>query len=469
MNRDCLIECKKDETVLDALRRQGITIKAFCNGRRKCGKCRVLCDDERMCKPSHAEVSLLTEEESAAGVRLACFLFPVDGDVPDLKISILDELFNEAPILTSLGDLYPDDDEGGDTFAAFDLGTTTIAVKLVDRGRVIYTGSRRNSQCSFGADVISRSEASIKGAGAALSRCLKNDIDELINELPCDPMYLIMAGNTTIIHLLMEYPLDEMVNFPFKPYYCGWHKYRYLTDDGRSYECTILPNISAYIGGDIVSGLYYCGFDVSEEINVFLDLGTNGEMAVGNKDRILTASAAAGPAFEGTHINVATDVVRCVASLKEWGVIDENGSLKDPYFDTGYPYETDKGYVTISQRDIRDIQMAKSAIRAGLTILLRKYGVSEDRINKLYLAGGMGHSLDIDSAVAIGLIPPSFKDRAVPVGNASLAGCIKYGNRDRDDSGCEAILKVSGEAILSNESDFSELYYEYMMIREFEE
>ena len=462
MNREYIIDCKGHETVLDALRRQEITIKAFCNGRRKCGKCRVLCDDDRMCKPSHAETSLLTDEELAAGVRLACFLCPNEGDVIDLRVTILDELFNEAPILTGTDTLSGGYDEGSEIFAAFDLGTTTIVVKLIDSGMEVYTASTRNSQCSFGADVISRSEASIKGRGKELSACLRRDIDKLIQGLPYDPDYLVMAGNTTIIHLLMGYPLNEMVNFPFKPYYSGWHRFKYLTGDDRSYDCTILPDISAYIGGDIVSGLYYCGYDHTDEVNLFVDLGTNGEMARGNKDRILTASAAAGPAFEGTHINVATDVVRCMASLKEWGIIDENGSLKDPYFDTGYPFESENGYVTISQKDIRDIQMAKSAIRAGMTILMKRYGVSADKINRLYLAGGMGHSLDIDSAVAIGLIPGELKDKALPVGNSSLAGCIRYGCR-HDDARIDHILDASRELVLSNESDFSDMYYEFMM------
>lgn len=463
MNRDYLIDCNRDETVLDALRRQGITIKAFCNGKHKCGKCRILCEDERMCKPSRAEMTLLTDEEGAAGVRLACFLYPEEGDVNDLKVTVLDELLNSAPILTGTDSIDDEGLSGEGVFAAIDLGTTTIAAKLIDDDRIAHTLSRQNSQCSFGADVISRSEASIGGKKAELAACLKKDIDEIINAFPYDPDYLVMAGNTTMIHLLMEYPLDEMVNFPFKPYYSGWHKFVYKTGAGLSYDCIILPDLSAYIGGDIVSGLYSLDFGSREEVNLFVDLGTNGEMAIGNKNRILTASAAAGPAFEGTHINVATDVVRCMAWLKDYGIIDENGSLKDPYFDTGYPYETDTGYVTISQHDIRDIQMAKSAIRAGLTILMNKYGVDPGKIGKLYLAGGMGHSLDMECAAAIGLIPQELKDKAVSVGNTSLAGCVKYGMKGRPDADIDAILAVSEETILANESDFSALYYEYMM------
>ena len=464
MNREYIINCKKDETVLDALRRQNITIKAFCNGHHKCGKCRILLDETGICEASYAEMRLLSEDENADGVRLACFSQPAGQDIDEIKVTILDELENDAPILTATGE--PDTSHTGalNTFAAFDLGTTTIAVKLIRSGEEIYTDSRRNSQCSYGADVISRSEAQIGGAGTGLMECLRDDIDTLIDGFPVTPEFLVFSGNTTIIHLLMGYPLDNMVNYPFKPYRTGWIKDDYITRDGEEFPLSIIPAQSAYIGGDIVAGLYDCGFASSEKVSLFVDLGTNGEMAIGNRRRILTASAAAGPAFEGTHINVATDVVKCMASLRNSGIIDENGLLKDPYFDSGYPYDTgNSAPVIISQRDIRDIQMAKSAIRSGLEILLTRYGTAPHDIDRLYLAGGMGYSLDIDSALSIGLFPESLKHKAVPAGNTSLAGCIKYGLSGCDDKDIDSILEVSQEIVLSNDPDFSAKYFEYML------
>ncbi len=464
MNREYIINCKKNESILDALRRQNITIKAFCNGHHKCGKCRILVDETGMCEASYAEMRLLSEDENAEGVRLACFTAPSDRDIDELKITVLDELENDAPILTDTQGAVSTNFNIGGTFAAFDLGTTTIAVKLIESGDEIYTGSLRNSQCSYGADVISRSEASIGGLGSELSACLKHDIDSLIDSFPAKPDHLVFSGNTTIIHLLKNYPLDNMVNFPFVPYRTGWIKDDYITESGMAFPCAIIPPQSAYIGGDIISGLYYCDFAKTDEICMFVDLGTNGEMAIGNRERILTASAAAGPAFEGTHINVATDVVKCMASMRNSGIIDENGLLKDPYFDSGYPYDTGNGkFVTISQRDIRDIQMAKSAIRSGLEILMDRYGVTEQDIDRLYLAGGMGYSLDIESALAIGLFSEGFKNKAVPKGNASLAGCIRYGALGFIDNDIDHILDVSKEIVLSNDPDFSAKYYEYML------
>lgn len=427
-----------------------------------------------MNEPSYDELTLMSEDDNSLGVRLACFTI-AGCDIDEVTVTVLDDPDEGAPVLTDTSFLSTGISRNHNipsrtgTFAAIDLGTTTLAAKLIKDGKVIYTASRHNSQAGYGADVISRCEAAIKGNAQELRLCLERDINALIDEFPEFPECLIMAGNTTIIHLLMEYPVNGMTSYPFKPHYSGWHKYAFRTSNG-GIPCTILPNLSAYIGGDIISGLYFCDFAWDNRINLFVDLGTNGEMAIGNRDRILTASAAAGPAFEGTQINVATDVVRCMAELRRNGIMDENGLLKDPYFDSGYPYHNASdtgaggdGYVLISQQDIRDIQMAKSAIRAGITVLLNRYGVFPENINHLYLAGGIGHGLDIDSAVSIGLFPAALADKVVTVGNASLAGCIKFGSLVRDDGDIDDILNVSQEILLSNDNDFTELYYEHMM------
>ena len=418
-----------------------------------------------MNEPSYDELTLMSEDDNSQGIRLACFTI-AGQDIDEVRVTVTDDPDEGAPILTDSEELFMkrgSSEHRRGTFAAIDLGTTTLAAKLIKDGETIYTTSRHNSQASYGADVISRIEVSINGWSSELQTCIANDIDALLAEFPEQPERLIMAGNTTIIHLLMGYPVDGMVKYPFRPHYSGWHKYAFRTADGGAVPCTILPNLSAYIGGDIISGLYYCDFAWDNRVNLFVDLGTNGEMAIGNRDMILTASAAAGPAFEGTPINVATDVVKCMADMKRAGIIDESGLLKDPYFDTGYHYESAGSTTTITQQDIRNIQMAKSAIRAGITILMDKYGVNSHNIGHMYLAGGMGQGLDIDSAVSIGMFPADLAQKAMPVGNSSLAGCIKYGNLLRDDGDIDDILNVSQEILLSNEEDFPPLYYENML------
>lgn len=464
MGKEYTINCKMNETVLEALRRQGITINALCGGRGNCGKCRILLDETGMNEPSYDELTLISEDDNSRGVRLACFTI-AERDIDAVNVTVIDDPDAGAPILTDSENIFTKPERSAKrhgTFAAIDLGTTTLAAKLIKDGETIYTGSRHNSQAGYGADIVSRIDISVKGWSNELRTCIENDINALLSEFPEQPERLIMAGNTAMIHLLMGYPVDRLVKYPFRPHYSGWHKYAFQTENG-AVPCTILPNLSAYIGGDIISGLYYCDFAWDNRVNLFVDLGTNGEMAIGNRDLILTASAAAGPAFEGTPINVATDVVKCIADLKKRGIIDESGLLKDPYFDNGYDYESEDGCVTMTQQDIRNIQMAKSAIRAGIAILMDRYGVNSHNIGHMYLAGGMGHGLDIESAVSIGLFPADLADKVVAVGNSSLAGCIKYGNLTRDDGDIDDILAVSQEILLSNEEDFSPLYYENML------
>ena len=464
MDREYTINCKKDETILDALRRQGIMIRAFCNGRHTCGKCRITLDEEHMNEPTYEEMYLLTDEENAMGARLACFVKPESEDVEGIKVTILDMLESEAPVLTGTDELAVSFEMGDISFVAIDIGTTTIAAKMIRNGEVLYTGTRINSQCSYGADIVSRCEESIKGNSEQLKECLMDDINDIIDELPETPHNVIITANTTMIHLLMEYPVAEMINYPFRPYYTGWHKKNVMMDSGKIIPWTILPNLSSFIGGDIIAGLYYCDFIDTDRVNLFVDLGTNAELALGNRQHILTSSAAAGPAFEGKKLSIATDVIKCMAELRREGIFDENGVLKDPFFENGYEYRipgTDR-YVTVTQKDIRDIQIAKSAIRAGIEVLMRLYGVSIKNIGKMFISGGIGHGLDIRSAVEIGLIPKELESKVTPAGNTSLAGAIKYGDNNFNDADIEKVISISEEIRLSEEKEFSELYYEYM-------
>ena len=208
MDKEYIINCKKDETVLEALRRQGIMIRAFCNGRHTCGKCRIMLDEENMSEPAYEEMYLLTDEENAMGARLACFVKPKSDDVENLRVTILDMLESEAPILTGTDELSMSFSMGDISFVAIDIGTTTIAAKMIRAGEVIYTGTRINSQCSYGADIVSRCEEAIKGNSEQLSECLMDDINSIIDELPETPSNVIITGNTTMIHLLMEDKCD---------------------------------------------------------------------------------------------------------------------------------------------------------------------------------------------------------------------------------------------------------------------
>lgn len=380
---------------------------------------------------------------------------------------------------------------GGDILC-IDIGTTTIVFERVCNGtRKVYTAINR--QRRFGADVISRIEASNAGRLKELMQLVLYQIAEGKSKLYGNkqPDTIIISANTTMVQLLLGCSCKNLGKYPFTAECMDFVKTDFNLLMGRGAggaSVTILPSISAFVGGDIVSGLYMCDFDTSERIRLFIDLGTNGEMAIGNRNSILVSSAAAGPAFEGGRISCGvgsvdgavcganegvittinnkppvgicgTGIVELTAELLKNGIIDKTGLLSEKYFEKGYPV-TDNIYFT--QRDIREVQTAKSAVRAGIEILIKNYGCSIEDIESVYIAGGFGCRLNIAKACAIGLIPYKLKDKCIAIGNSSLGGAVKYGSCGDGDKRIEYIRSVSKELVLSLDGEFNEKYINYM-------
>ena len=374
--------------------------------------------------------------------------------------------------------------------AAVDLGTTTLAMSKVDPsdGQVISTVTGVNHQRAFGADVISRIAAAGNGKSVQLRQCILNDLDHLRKqlELPEDaPM--IVSGNTTMEHLLQGLPCESLGTAPYTPVDITLHSCGNMT---------ILPGISTFVGADIVSGITACGMDRNEEINILVDLGTNGEIAVGNRDRILCASTAAGPAFEGGNISCGvagipgavcsmeirdrkayvktigglppaglcgTGVLEAVYEMLKEELIDETGLLDDEFFEEGFPIADG---IVFTGKDIREVQLAKSAVRAGLEVLLKEYGADYKNIGTVYLAGGFGQKIDLKKAVGIGLLPEELMGRIVPAGNSSLTGAVMAVRDPGVLSRMRGIAGTAEEISLSGNPLFSELYMEHMFFPE---
>ena len=262
-------------------------------------------------------------------------------------------------------------------------------------------------------------------------------------------------------------------------------------------EVTLLPGISTYVGADISAGLLSCGFDRLEEPCILIDLGTNGEMAMGNKDRILVTSTAAGPAFEGGNISCGmgsvpgaickvriqdngaevatigdkppvglcgTGVIETVCELLEQELIDETGMLEEDYFDDGYELaRTPEGEpIVFTQKDVREIQLAKSAVRAGVETLMRRYGVTPGEVCHVYLAGGFGYKIDLAKTIAIGMLPEEFAEKTAAVGNSSLGGAVEYLAGPEAGRRLTQIVERSTEIELSSDKDFNQFYTDYM-------
>ena len=507
---------KNDSSLLEVLREEGHFLPAWCGGKGTCGKCKVQFLSE--CPPATEKDRLIFKEgELTEGWRLACMVRgqgPWELMVPDYKEEEIDTAdsfsmentagrpsVREDSAGYSYAEKEPDSDhwiQGGqdrindnDLILAIDIGTTTIAACLVDakEGRDIRTVTGINHQRAYGADVLSRIDAANKGKGDQLKDLVTKDLDHLCEKLGLGnhiedlTIPVMISGNTTMEHLLEGLSCRTLGVYPFDAVDLSMHTYKNMT---------ILPGISTYVGADIVSGIVACGIDLKEGISILVDLGTNGEMIIGNRHRILAASTAAGPAFEGGNISCGmagvpgaidsvtikdgkavvttiggqapvgvcgTGVLETVYELLKEEIMDETGLLCDEYFDRGYPV-TDR--ISFLAKDIRQVQLAKAAIRAGIEILLLSYGVSYDQIDRLYLAGGFGQKMDCRKALGIGIIPKALSDRVLAVGNSSLEGA-KLLAKDPSAAGRFLhVVEISEEISLSNHKRFSDLFVNSM-------
>lgn len=311
---------------------------------------------------------------------------------------------------------------------AADIGTTTIAMQLrsLTDGTVKDEFTCLNPQRIFGTDVLSRIVAAEKEDAA---KVMKNAVWQVLQEgiiqfrAGCSSKIrgMAIAANTTMVHLLMGMDVSGLGRYPFVP-----QTLSELRTEVCGLPAVILPGASAFIGADIVAGMEALAMGQGKEITLLLDLGTNGEIVLGNRDRFVAAGTAAGPAFEGNTDCYGTDLMSLTARLLEEGILDSTGLLTEPYFTEGVTI----GGVSVTQQYVRQLQMAKAAICTGICVLCKKYGLQDfKRIERVYLAGGMGYYLDAAAAAAIGLFPYALLDKVTAVGNAALEGAFVYGGR----------------------------------------
>lgn len=306
------------------------------------------------------------------------------------------------------------------TLVAVDLGTTTIGMYLINAvtGEQMGVFVSLNPQQIHGADVISRISNANAGKKEELQALITQTIESGVKKLVKErtPKLIVISGNTVMGHLLMGYDVESLGVYPFKAEHL---------EQAETAICGIktilMPGISAFIGGDVVSGLYTLGFKDSKEVSLLIDLGTNAEMVIGNCDRMLALSAAAGPAFDQKVYG--SQLIKAVAQILTEEKADRTGCLAEEYFELGCI----AGRTLVKQEEIRELQKAKAAVAAGIALLAREYGVELQDISKVYIAGGLGFYLDLDAAVEIGLFPKEFAGKMEAVGNTSLEGAYRYG------------------------------------------
>lgn len=352
----------------------------------------------------------------------------------------------------------------GNYGVAVDLGTTTLAFALVDLDSedIVRTYTSINQQRAYGQDIITRIERANAGEGEELQRLILRDMEEGLRSfmVPFEQIKQVaIAGNTTMCHLLLGYSCEGLGAAPFTPYrvveevFCGERFWKEL-----SAEVYVFPCVSAFIGGDIVAGISMLEFAEDSTPKLLLDLGTNGEMVLWTGDRFVATSAAAGPALEGGHISCGcpsiqgaicdvtivgaknqvktignlppvgicgSGVLSAVSGLRSNGIIDQEGVFTETYLTQGYLLSSvNEKTICVTQEDIRQFQMAKSAIACGIAYLL---DVVDDMSEiKVYLAGGLGVHLSVDAAIRTGLLPKGFRGKTIAAGNTSLRGAVQY-------------------------------------------
>jgi len=444
-----VLRIKRGTSLQDVLFAHGVEFP--CGGRGRCKGCRIkvlagalaVTDEDRQ-KLSGAEL--------AEGWRLACR----GRAESDLKIELAQW---EAAILTdeSVFAFTPREGLG----IAVDLGTTTIVVQLLDlrTGHVLAVRAALNAQAKCGADIMSRVEAAVaRGGLATLQNLVRKQIGRLLQELLAaaaasarEVESVVVVGNTVMHHLFCGVSVEPLSHYPFEAVSPGLQMFEAAQlgwDFAGNPGVRFLPCPGSFVGSDILGGLLATKLYESERVAALIDLGTNGEIVVGNRERLLCASTAAGPAFEGARIsmgmraatgaisevqvrdgriechvlgNVAargicgSGLVDAVAAGLELGWISAKGRLAN-----GEALAL-AGPVSLNQWDVRELQLAKGAIAAGLRIMLEQWGAAGEELAEVFLAGAFGNYINQTSARRIGLLDfPGEKVR--PAGNTALLG-----------------------------------------------
>lgn len=349
------------------------------------------------------------------------------------------------------------------SFVIVDIGTTTIAMEAYNKqGKKLADYVQPNPQRIFGRDVISRIQAAenpiaAKQMQGLVKQVLLQGLEEFQKEVP-DIRKVYVAGNTTMLYLLLGYDTTELGYAPFIASYL-----EAVEIELGEWMAYVLPGLSAFVGSDIVAGVLASGMAGNSSISLLIDLGTNGEMVLGNCDKMIACATAAGPAFEGMLEDGrkalwGADLVKSIAGLLDKGILDETGLLAEPYFKEGV---TIAG-VQITQEHVRNLQTAKAAIAAGIEILAKEYGITIGDIEQVYLAGGFGYFLEEEPAIEIGLLPEGLRGKVQSVGNSALAGCYAYHFDREAEEKITRIKDITRVMNLANAEGFAEIFINHM-------
>ncbi|HSO87583.1 MAG TPA: ASKHA domain-containing protein [Draconibacterium sp.] len=472
--------------LIDVLHEFGVEFP--CGGKGTCGSCKVklLKGELKIDSVQQQKIDRLKLDNDW---RLACFC-KAESDIT-LEISQFENIILAD---NSTFDFTPQPGYG----IAIDLGTTTVVVQLVNlgNGHVLDSVSDVNPQVKYGGDLISRIQSCLDGNFEDLQDLIRSKIWKMVHSIlkshPVDVSKVALVGNTVMHHIFSGLPVNSLSFYPFHSPDLGTQKFTPAEIKWELPEKTKIlfyPSIGSFVGSDILAGIAATKMVEREEFSVLIDLGTNGEIVVGNCNNIICASTAAGPAFEGAKISqgmrATTGAISSVnfvnGELKTHvignttakgicgsGLIDTMAILLNRE-EIGMFGEINSGedkvkltkQVSITQQDIREFQLAKAAIAAGIQILLNLLKITYVEIDQVFIAGGFGNFLNIKNVIRTGLIECE-EEKIVKLGNTALIGAKMF--LFKDDEFIQKILLKTKHVNLEGDPNFQDIYIEKMIL-----
>ena len=476
-----ILQAESGENLFVFLRTHKMAPEAPCGGHGACGKCKVLVDgkltlacrtiidrDMEVTLPRRCSASILTageasesqkKTESAAGIRVA-----------------------------------------------FDIGTTTVVCYLLDGtiGRELASAGALNPQKAWGADVVSRIRASIQGQQSALTDSIRDCMKNLISEAcetagvsPASAEVISVVGNPCMQQLFLGLSVENLAKIPFSPVLMAPDRSEShpFSDLCPKAALLTIPDISGYVGADTIACITAAALGRREGNVLLVDIGTNGEIVLRANGRMAACSTAAGPALEGARIRCGmrastgaidrvsvregqlvshvigeteaqgicgSGLVDAVASALSLGVLDRRGRILPGGTDEKEPLIRLSDEVSLTQEDIREVQLAKGAIAAGIRVLCSRLGISPEQIDEVLLAGAFGSFIDPDNACRIGLLPAETRGRIRAIGNAAGEGAKRYALDPDAFAETAAILHTVEPVELASEKIFRRAFAECM-------
>lgn len=480
------IQVNDQTPLIDILHEFGIEFP--CGGKGTCGKCKVrlLNGEIKMTDTHRVKIEQLGLSPEW---RLACF----SQCTRDITLEI--EQFNHLILADeSEFDFVPQKGFG----IAVDLGTTTVVAQLIDlsSSKVLAVETMLNPQAKFGADLVSRIQACLDGNTAEMTGIIRAAIGTMIELMvikhKVDLQKVVLVGNSAMQLIFSGHDVSPLSMYPFHsenlgmktfgPEELGW-KIQVVE------KVQFYPSIGSFVGSDILAGIAATGIHQREDYTALIDLGTNGEIAIGNKNQIVCASTAAGPAFEGANISMGMravtgaissfsldienieahvigntspkgicgsaliDAVAILRKLDQVGLFGEINSGED--------HVKLIGKIILTQKDINEFQLAKAAIATGMNILANKLSIPVSDIQQVYIAGGFGNYINLEHVSDLGMIELP-EERICKMGNTALIGAKIF--LFSDEKVISEILAKTGHVNLEGDPSFQNIYVDKMLL-----